>query len=154
MPPKKDKKSKGQGAQQKKSSVPKGPDFDPALFISRKYSDFKIAANDLQSLASPINVSITMLGKSIAAYAEKKYTFELRGDIIQAYAKYEKARLEWEGFRDSFRASKDADKVPTGLVAGLLGQAQNPVQPTAAKPPEGSTGGTPPERKDPKATKS
>jgi hypothetical protein len=132
MPPKNDKKSKGQNAKAQKTKTSgnkkKGPDFEPALLISSHYAGFKHAAKKLADLLAPLELSITQVGKAIAAYSEKKFNFDIRRDIVEAYSQYEVVRLNWEHFRDSFRASKDADTVPTGLAAGILAPQQaNPA---------------------------
>jgi hypothetical protein len=50
----------------------------------------------------------------------QKYDFPVNKELLTKLSNYRERKALWESFRDSFRASKDAETVPTGALEQLL----------------------------------
>ena len=98
-----------------------------------------MAAKQLSDDLHPLGMSITGLEKSVAHYMSQSYTFAVDKELLTKLEVYTSAKGAWESFRDSFRAKKDAETIPAGSLAKLLGQGP----PVVAEPPGASLSGGP-----------
>jgi hypothetical protein len=100
---------------------------NPALFLSPHYGKFKRSAALIADVLKPLGLSISSLEKGLAQYVSKGYTFEVDRELLTLLQEYQEAKVAWESFRDTFRAQKDAETIPAGALAQLLGQAEPEV---------------------------
>jgi len=103
--------------------APKGTseNFIPALMLSPLFGDFKRNAKVLSEKLAPLGITISAFQKALADYVARKCNFEVDKDLLSALQDYEKSKVAWESFRDSFRSAKDAQTIPTGALEALLG---------------------------------
>jgi len=96
--------------------------FCPSLQLSVEYTQFKKAAFQLAEVLRPMGLSISSVQKSIICYKMRGRTFPIDSTLAGYYQAYLERRADWDSFRDSFRASRDAESVETGLQGIVIEQ--------------------------------
>jgi hypothetical protein len=144
-------RGRGRGGQRRNASTTRGqaPNVPAYLLISKEFADYKNAGAAVDTLARPLGLSVSAVGKAIAAYSAlgeaEKNRLHLNAELVRAYAVYQRALQAWEHLRDSFRAHADALAIDADLLdemvaeeadAGDAGNGQQ-AQPrlNAAQPP-------------------
>jgi hypothetical protein len=120
---------KGKSGPSTKSGVVKRPvqELNPALYLHPSYGNFKKVAAALAERLKPLGLTISQLEKSVSHYVSHKYTFEVDKSLIRSLDDYQQAKVTWESFRDSFRAQKDAETIPSGALQALLFRPQDAI---------------------------
>jgi hypothetical protein len=100
------------------------------LKLSPKFLEWKRFSNKLSADLKDVSMTISELGKAIADYSAKGATFAFDKELVERYEHFERLRIGWESFRDSFRAEDDAASVPTGIASKLLAGGTTLAPPT------------------------
>lgn len=116
------KKFSGSKIQNKRGPVkPVVEEKIPSLCLHPSFGEFKRAAEKLSEGLKPLGLSIGALERALAYYMSEKQTFATDKNLLSLLDHYKDAKACWESFRDSFRASQDAQTIPSGALKKLLG---------------------------------
>lgn len=89
--------------------------FCPSLKLSREFREFRLAANRLAEVLKPLDMSISSVCKSVAAYRATGKSFAIEKELGEAFNAFTEAKAKWDTWKDSFRASRDAEVLPIDL---------------------------------------
>lgn len=119
-------KAKGKGPSNKgsdaKASEKPKTQVHPALFLSEHYARFKVAAAILAESLKPLGLSITQYLRAVDDYHRHKFTFSVDKTHADLVKEYSEAKVEWESFRDSFRAELDSQTIPSSTFKDVFGE--------------------------------